>query len=185
MKTELIAKKLDFDKFSSIGKTTAIEYAKIYKMLLNKEILNSNLCDEIIKILSHQTKNEMLTRFLPPKYLEQKNTLDGLLKIKESKRFTLVAPSHKARNKIKMHSRLTVTVRLCFFWVSKKSCCATEISLIFIQLLPYFIKIIFKFRQISSFQRTDIFWERNIHNAFNGCRTLPQYKNPVSKTHCF
>lgn len=85
IKTELIAKKLDFDKFSSIGKTTAIEYAKIYKMLLNKEILNSNLCDEIIKILSHQTKNEMLTRFLPPKYLEQKNTLDGFIKFIASK----------------------------------------------------------------------------------------------------
>ena len=61
--TELIAKKLDFDIYNSIGKTTAYEYAKLYKMLLNKEILAPDLCDEIIEILSHQIKNEMLNGY--------------------------------------------------------------------------------------------------------------------------
>lgn len=74
--TELLAKKLDFKIYNSIGKTTAYEYAKIYKMLLNREILTPDLCDEIIEILSHQTKNEMLTKYLPLKYLEEKGS-DG------------------------------------------------------------------------------------------------------------
>lgn len=83
--TELIAKKIDFERYSTIGKTTAYEYVKIYKMLLNKEILTSNLCDEIVEILSHQTHNEMLTRFLSPKYLEERGTNQGFINYIASK----------------------------------------------------------------------------------------------------
>lgn len=83
--TKLIAKKLDFKVYNSIGKTTAEEYANIYKMLIHKEILNPDLCDEIIEILSHQTKNEMITRFLSPKYLEEKGTPDSLINFIASK----------------------------------------------------------------------------------------------------
>ncbi len=70
--TELIAQKLDFNQYNKIGKTTAYEYATIYKMLQNKEILTPNLCNEVIEILSNQTKNEMLIKKLPPKYLDEK-----------------------------------------------------------------------------------------------------------------
>lgn len=63
--TELIAKKLDFNQYKSIGKTTAYEYAMIYKKILNKEILTENICKEIIEILSHQRRNEMLVKKLP------------------------------------------------------------------------------------------------------------------------
>ncbi len=83
--TELIAKKIDFEKYNTIGITTAYEYVKIYKMLLNKEILTSNLCDEIIEILSHQKYNEMLTRFLSPKYLEERGTNQGFINYIASK----------------------------------------------------------------------------------------------------
>lgn len=83
--TELIAKKIDFERYSTIGKTTAYEYVKIYKMLLNKEILTSNLCDEIVEILSYQTHNEMLTRFLSPKYLEERGTNQGFINYIASK----------------------------------------------------------------------------------------------------
>lgn len=83
--TELVALKIDFEIYNTIGKTTAYEYAKIYKMLLNKEILTSNLCDEIIEILSHQTNNEMLTRFFLPKYLEERGTNEGFINYIASK----------------------------------------------------------------------------------------------------
>lgn len=78
--TFLNAKKLDFNIYSSIGKTTAFEYAKAYEMILKKEILTPNLCDEIINILSHQTKNDMIIRFLPPKYLEEKGSDNAFIK---------------------------------------------------------------------------------------------------------
>lgn len=83
--TQLVATKLDFKMYNTIGKTTAYEYARIYKMLLNKEILTSSLCDEIIEILSHQTKNEMLIRYLPPKYLEEKGLSNGFINYIASK----------------------------------------------------------------------------------------------------
>ena len=78
--TFLNAKKLDFNIYNSIGKTTAFEYAKAYKMILKKEILNPNLCDEIIRILSHQTNNDMIIRFFPPKYLEEKGSNNAFIK---------------------------------------------------------------------------------------------------------
>ena len=77
--TCLMAEKLDFNLYSSIGKTTAYEYAKAYEMILKREILTPDLCDEIIKILSYQTKNDMIIRFLPPKYLEEKGSTDAFI----------------------------------------------------------------------------------------------------------
>ena len=59
-KTRLIAKKLDFDLYNKVGETTAYEYASIFKMLLNNEILTPQLCKEIIDILSNQQYNQML-----------------------------------------------------------------------------------------------------------------------------
>lgn len=70
--TLLIAEKLDFNIYNKVGTTTAYEYAKAFKMLLNKEILTPELCDEIIEILSHQTLKVMLEKFLTPKYLDEK-----------------------------------------------------------------------------------------------------------------
>lgn len=78
--TLLNARKLDFNIYNSIGKTTAFEYAKAYEMILKKEILTPNLCNEIIEILSHQTKNDMIIRYLPPKYLEEKGSDHAFIK---------------------------------------------------------------------------------------------------------
>lgn len=67
-RTELLTPKLDFSKYSKIGKTTAYEYAEIYKMIHKKQILTQELCDEIIQILKNQQYNELLTkRILPSK----------------------------------------------------------------------------------------------------------------------
>lgn len=83
--TELIAQKLDFNQYNKIGKTTAYEYATIYKMLQNKEILTSDLCNEIIEILSRQTKNEMLIKKLPQSYLEEKGNNNAFINYIASK----------------------------------------------------------------------------------------------------
>ena len=74
--TELIAEKLDFDIYNSIGKTTSYEYARAYEMILRKEIFTPEVCDEIIELLSKQINNIMLTRFLPPDDVALKGT-DG------------------------------------------------------------------------------------------------------------
>ena len=83
--SSLVAKKIDFNIYSSVGKTTAYEYAKAFEMILKKEILTPELCDEIIEILSKQTLNTMITRFLSPKYLEEKGTDDGFIKYMATK----------------------------------------------------------------------------------------------------
>lgn len=63
--TKLVAPKLDFTKYYSIGKTTAYEYAITYRMILNKLILTPDICNEIIEILSHQKSKEMIIKNLP------------------------------------------------------------------------------------------------------------------------
>ena len=78
--TCLIAKKLDFNLYHSVGKTTAYEYAKAYEMILKKEILTPEMCDEIIEILSNQTYRIMLLRHLSPKDLEEIGVSDTYIK---------------------------------------------------------------------------------------------------------
>ena len=58
--TKLICSKLDFNIYKEIGKTTAKEYGELYIKLLNKEILNLEICDEIIEILKNQRHNDLL-----------------------------------------------------------------------------------------------------------------------------
>ena len=77
--TYLISKKLDFNIYHSVGRTTAYEYAKAYKMLLNKEILLPELCDEIIDILKNQNYRTMISRFLTPKDMEEMKVEDGFI----------------------------------------------------------------------------------------------------------
>ena len=69
--TLLKAKKLDFDHYNCVGQTTSYEYARAYEMIMKHEILTPELCDEIIKILSHQRINVMITKYLSPKYLDK------------------------------------------------------------------------------------------------------------------
>lgn len=63
--TKLICPKLDFNIYKEIGKTTAKEYGELYIKLLNKEILNPEICDEIIEILKNQRHNDLLIRKMP------------------------------------------------------------------------------------------------------------------------
>ena len=77
--TELIAEKLDFDIYNSVGKTTSYEYARAYEMILRKEIFTPEVCDEIIELLSKQINNIMITRFLPPDDVALKGTDDAYI----------------------------------------------------------------------------------------------------------
>lgn len=83
--TTLVAKKLDFNIYNSVGKTTAYEYARAYEMILKKEILTPELCDEIIELLSKQIYNTMIARFLPPLEVELKGTDDAYINYIASK----------------------------------------------------------------------------------------------------
>ena len=83
--TTLVAKKLDFNIYNSVGKTTAYEYAKAFEMILKKEILTPELCDEIIELLSKQIYNTMIARFLPPLEVELKGTDDAYINYIASK----------------------------------------------------------------------------------------------------
>ena len=77
--TELIAEKIDFDIYNSVGKTTSYEYARAYEMILRKEIFTPEVCDEIIELLSKQINNIMITRFLPPDDVALKGTDDAYI----------------------------------------------------------------------------------------------------------
>ena len=68
-----------------MGETTALEYANAYKLLLSKKILTTDLCEEIIEILSKQNYNEMITGAISPKYIEEKGTENGFIKYIASK----------------------------------------------------------------------------------------------------
>ena len=83
--TRLISKKLDFNQYQQVGETTALEYANAYKLLLSKKILTTDLCEEIIEILSKQNYNEMITGAISPKYIEEKGTENGFIKYIASK----------------------------------------------------------------------------------------------------
>lgn len=83
--TTLVAQKLDFNIYNSVGKTTAYEYAKAFEMILKKEILTPELCDEIIELLSKQIYNTMIARFLPPLEVELKGTDDAYINYIASK----------------------------------------------------------------------------------------------------
>ncbi len=83
--TKLLCKSLNFDKYSKIGETTAYEYALLFKKIKNNEILNSNLCEEIIQILSTQTSNDMLVKKLSKKYLDEKGNKDSFINYIASK----------------------------------------------------------------------------------------------------
>lgn len=83
--TKLVAKKLDFTIYNSIGVTTAYEYAEIYRKILNKEILNQEICKEIIDILSKQQKKDMLIKNISPKFLHEKGTNEGFINYIASK----------------------------------------------------------------------------------------------------
>lgn len=83
--TKLLVPKLDFNKYHSIGKTTAYEYAKKYKMILDKSILTSNICNEIIEILSHQKSKEMIVKNLPLEDLYGKKDNNSVIKYIASK----------------------------------------------------------------------------------------------------
>ena len=69
--TILISPKLDFNIYKEIGKTTAKEYGELYVKLLNKEILNKEMCEEIIEILKNQLHNDLLTRKISLKDLDE------------------------------------------------------------------------------------------------------------------
>lgn len=84
-KTKLIAKKLDFNLYSKVGETTAYEYACLFKMLLNNEILTPKLCKEIIDILSNQQYNQMLTSKISPQFLEKRGSISGFINYIASK----------------------------------------------------------------------------------------------------
>lgn len=84
-KTKLIAKRLDFNLYSKVGETTAYEYARLFKLLLNNKILTPELCKEITDILSNQQYNQILTSKLSPKFLEERGTENGFINYIASK----------------------------------------------------------------------------------------------------
>lgn len=83
--TMLICPKLDFNFFKEIGRTTAKEYGELYIKLLNKEILNSEICEEILEILKKQLHNDLLIRKLLLKDLNDIGENDANIKYIASK----------------------------------------------------------------------------------------------------
>ncbi len=96
-KTKLF-NKLDLLKYFKFGQTTAYEYAKAYKMILNKEIINEEVSNNILEILKKQKYNDMLVKGLPQLDILFKGTDNSIIKYIASKSGTIVYTGQQMKN---------------------------------------------------------------------------------------
>ena len=87
--------------------------------------------------------------------------LDGLLKMKESMIPTLAVNSQMNKKLRRIRTLEIRTIRLCFRWFFRYCSWLFDSSLINVQLLPYQVKICFKFRCIAPVQRSVLLKVKN------------------------
>ena len=68
--------KIDFEKYDQLGTTTPRNYGKFFELLYNKQLWSEEISNEMIDIFKRQHYNTILTRDLPPYYLDSEDTGD-------------------------------------------------------------------------------------------------------------
>ena len=68
--------KIDFEKYSKLGTTTPKDYGKFFEMLYKGELWTKDISEEMIAILKNQHYNTILTKGLPPYFLDAEDTGD-------------------------------------------------------------------------------------------------------------
>lgn len=76
LKHTILHNKLDFDKYDKLGTTTPREYGSIFEKVYNKELWSEEMSDKFVEILKMQHYNTMLTKEIPPYYLDSEDTGD-------------------------------------------------------------------------------------------------------------
>lgn len=66
--------KIDFDNYEKLGTTTPKDYGKFFELLYNKQMWSEEISNEIIDILKEQHYNTILTKSLPPYFLDSEDT---------------------------------------------------------------------------------------------------------------
>ncbi len=75
-KDTILHNKIDFEKHSKLGTTTPKDYGKFFELLYKKELWSKEISEEMIGIFKNQHYNTILTRDLPPYFLNSEDTGD-------------------------------------------------------------------------------------------------------------
>lgn len=89
---------LNLVKYFKFGQTTPYEYAKVYDMLLNNEVINEEVSKNCLEILKKQKYNDMIVKYLPTMDLLFKGTNDSNINFIASKSGSIVWTKNEMKN---------------------------------------------------------------------------------------
>jgi len=89
---------LNLMKYFKFGQTTPYEYAKVYDMLLNNEVINEEVSKNCLEILKKQKYNDMIVKYLPTMDLLFKGTKDSNINFIASKSGSIVWTKDEMKN---------------------------------------------------------------------------------------
>ena len=89
---------LNLIKYFKFGQTTPYEYAKVYDMLLNNEVINEEVSKNCLEILKKQKYNDMIVKYLPTMDLLFKGTKDSNINFIASKSGSIVWTKDEMKN---------------------------------------------------------------------------------------
>lgn len=76
LKKTLLHNKIDFNKYDKLGTSTPREYASIFEKVYRHELWSKEMSEKFIEILKMQHYNSMLSKEIPPYYLDSEDTGD-------------------------------------------------------------------------------------------------------------
>lgn len=89
---------LNLMKYFKFGKTTAYEYAKVYDMLLNNQVVNEEVSKNCLEILKKQKYNDMLVKYLPVEDMLFKGAKNSIINYIASKSGSIVWVRDEMKN---------------------------------------------------------------------------------------
>lgn len=72
-KDTLLYNSLHFDQYKQLGITTPRDYARLFEQMAHGTLISKEASDHMISICKQQHYNSMLTKFLPPYFLDSDN----------------------------------------------------------------------------------------------------------------
>ncbi len=74
LKDTVLHNRIDFVKYDKLGTTTPKDYGKIFEMIHNKALWSEEISSQILDILKNQHYNTILTKNMPPYFLDAEDT---------------------------------------------------------------------------------------------------------------
>lgn len=78
-KDTVLHNSIDFEKYEHLGTSTPTDYAKIFEMIAKEELVSKEASVKMLEILKQQHYNTMLTKSLPPCYLDPDNYTEEII----------------------------------------------------------------------------------------------------------